>query len=279
METELAEHVREVLGRAGVADPAREARDIARAVVSTHGADPAAARRAAIQMADERASGRPLGYVTGRARFMGLDLRVAPGALVPREETEILARAAVDALAGLSGPARVVDMCAGSGNLACAIASHVQSAVVFASDVTLGSVAVARENVHALGLADRVTVCCGDLFAPLADRGLEGTIDLVVCNPPYISTGRLSKDRAALLEHEPREAFDGGPYGLTIHQRVIKEALPFLRPGGLLMFEIGVGQERQVKHLIDRSKSYGDVDTRMDAASEPRVVIARRKEP
>ena len=91
----------------------------------------------------------------------------------------------------------------------------------------------------------------GDLFASLADLGLEGRVDAVICNPPYISTGKLEKESAHLLEQEPREAFDGGPYGLTIHQRAIKEALPFLRAGGTLLFEMGVGQERQLKLLFE----------------------------
>ena len=110
-------------------------------------------------------------------------------------------------------------------------------------------------NVEHLGLGDRVEVCQGDLFAGLADQGLEGTIDIVVCNPPYISSGRLAGDRAELLEHEPREAFDGGPYGLSIHQRVMADAPRFLKPGGWLLMEFGLGQHRQVKILLDRTQA------------------------
>jgi release factor glutamine methyltransferase len=220
-----------------------------------------------------------LAYATGRRKFMGVDLLVAPGALVPREETEILGSAAVDWLRDLPEPEPyVIDMCCGSGNLACAIAIHLPTARVWASDLTDGAVAVARQNVAALALSDRVTIVQGDLFAPLRELGLEARIDLVVCNPPYISTARLSKDRALLLDHEPREAFDGGPYGLTIHQRVIKEALAFLKPGGYLSFEIGAGQERQVSLLFDRSRAYHPAEQRADAASQPRVVTAKKKE-
>ncbi len=224
-------------------------------------------------------------YADGRIRFMDLELSVAPGALVPREETEILARAALRTLEGARGslgagagadPPRVIDMCCGSGNLACAIATHAPDARVWASDLTDGCVAVARENVAALGLGARVTVAQGDLFAPLAGLGLEGEIDLVVCNPPYISTGRLEKDRKELLAAEPREAFDGGPYGLTIHQRVVKEALPFLRPGGALLFEIGLGQERQVDILFRRATSYTATQHEKDGAGQVRVVISKK---
>ena len=113
-------------------------------------------------------------------------------------------------------------------------------------------------------------------FRDLAGQGLEGSVDLVVCNPPYISTGRLEKDRAELLVHEPREAFDGGPYGLSIHQRVLKDALPFLVPGGSLLFEIGAGQDRQIKILFERARAYEGVTLLGDGAV-PRVAMGRKK--
>ena len=101
----------------------------------------------------------------------------------------------------------------------------------------------------------------------------------MVCNPPYISQAKLAGERAALLENEPREAFDGGPYGLSIHQRMVKEALPFLKPGGSLLFEIGLGQERQVKMLFERTRAYEDIRTVANAAGEVRVVAARKINP
>jgi release factor glutamine methyltransferase len=214
---------------------------------------------------------------TGRQTFLGVELLCGPGALVPRPETELLGRRAIEK-AQAAGPApRIIDMCCGSGNLASAIAVHVPGAQLWASDLTDGCVGWARKNAEALGLSDRMTVVQGDLFAPLAGLGLEGTIDVVVCNPPYISTGRLSTDRASLLDHEPREAFDGGPYGLTIHQRVMREALPFLRPGGWLLFEFGLGQEKQVKLLFERARAYEQIELVADASGAPRVVVGRVK--
>jgi release factor glutamine methyltransferase len=106
---------------------------------------------------------------------------------------------------------------------------------------------------------------------------LEGRIDLIVCNPPYISTARLAKDRAPLLEREPVEAFDGGPYGLSIHQRVIKDAPRALRSGGKLLFEIGLGQERQIKLLFGRAPIYKDVHFVEDVEGRPRVAVATRR--
>src|SRR5205823_4377766 len=104
----------------------------------------------------------------------------------------------------------------GSGNLSCAIATHVPGARVWSSDILDACVALTRRNVARHGLDARVTVTQGDLFAPLAAFGLEGTVDAVVMNPPYIASVRLEKDRAELLNGEPREAFDGGPYGISM---------------------------------------------------------------
>jgi release factor glutamine methyltransferase len=218
-------------------------------------------------------------YLDGRTRFLDVDLLIAPGALVPREETELLGRTALELLSGLQShdEVRLIDMCCGSGNLACGIAKNKPGARVWAADLTDGAVAVARANVDQLSLGDRVTVVQGDLFAPLSGMGLEGTIDLIVCNPPYISTGKLATERAELLSHEPREAFDGGPYGVSIFQRVVRDAVAYLKPSGVLAFEVGVGQERQVSMLFDRSRSYEAVMAISDAAGQPRVLVGRKK--
>jgi release factor glutamine methyltransferase len=213
----------------------------------------------------------------GRQTFLGVELRCGEGALVPRPETELLGRTALAKLHAGGDRSRVIDMCCGSGNLACAIAVHATSTVVWASDLTDGCVSWTKRNVEHLGLGDRVQVCQGDLFAGLAEKGLEGTVDVVVCNPPYISSGRLAGDRADLLQNEPREAFDGGPYGLSIHQRVMADAPRFLRPGGWLLMEFGLGQHRQVKILIDRTRQFEAIELSNDAAGNPRVVAARRK--
>ena len=213
----------------------------------------------------------------GHQTFLGLDLLCGPGALVPRPETELLGRTAIEKVQAAGAAPRVIDVCCGAGNLGCAIATLVPGARVWATDLTDGCVGWARRNVNHLQLGDRLTVRQGDLFAGLAADGLEGSIDVIVCNPPYISSGRLATDRASLLDNEPREAFDGGPYGLTIHQRVLKEALPFLKPGGWLLFEIGMGQDRQIALLFQRARAYDEIGLVQNAAGTPRVAVGRVK--
>jgi release factor glutamine methyltransferase len=205
------------------------------------------------------------------ARFMDVELLVERGVLVPRAETELLGATALEVM---PVNARIIDMCCGSGNLACALASRSPNSRVWASDLTDACVSLARKNAAHTGVAERVSVVQGDLFSGLKD--LVGTIDLIVCNPPYISQAKLAGERAGLLANEPREAFDGGPYGLSIHQRVVREALPFLKPGGWLLFEVGLGQERQVKMLFDRTRAYEDMRTVANAAGEVRVIAGRK---
>lgn len=219
---------------------------------------------------ERRLAGEPLGLIVGTARFFGLELELRPGVLAPRPETELVAHAAV-ALA----PKRVVDMCCGAGNLACAIASALPAAAVWAADSEAECVELARANAARLGL--RIAVHQGDLFAALPAE-LAGTIDVIVCNPPYISTGKLAGERAPLLRFEPRAAFDAGPYGLAIHQRVIQAAPALLAPGGWLIMEHGLGQQRQIEALLGRAAAFDAHDFLLDGAGVARAVRAHRKD-
>lgn len=210
-----------------------------------------------------------------RAPFMGLEFEVGAAVLQPRAETELLCRRALALIADTPEPL-VIDIGCGAGNLALAIAALHPAARLFATDIAEAATATAARNAKSLGFASRVSVVQGDMFAPLSGLALEQRVDLVVCNPPYISSGRLAGDRRHLLDREPREAFDGGPYGITIHQRLVAEALPFLRPGGWLAFEFGEGQDKQALRLLQRQGGYEALELVCDAEQRPRVAIARK---
>lgn len=208
------------------------------------------------------------------ATFMNLEFELGPDVLVPRQETELLGAVCIDRLSqGVVTPT-VVDMCCGCGNLGIAIAMNIADAQVWSCDLTSATVEVAWRNVIRFGLQDRMSVVQGDMFENISGIGLEGRVDLVVCNPPYISSSRLEADRAHLLESEPREAFDGGPYGISIQQRLIRDALAFLKPGGCLAFEFGEGQERQAAVLLARTRAYTPVQFLLDPSGIPRVALA-----
>lgn len=209
-------------------------------------------------------------------RFMNVVLELAPDVLVPRQETELLGARAVAILQERPPGQVVVDMCCGSGNLALSIATEIASARIWGADLTDSTVALARRNAERLAVQDRVAIRQGDLFGALEGDGLAGTVDLIVCNPPYISSARLEGESAHLLAAEPREAFDGGPYGISIHQRVIRDAAGFLKPGGWLLFEFGEGQDRQAAALIARARAYEPVVFAANEAGTPRVALVRK---
>lgn len=212
-------------------------------------------------------------------RFLGLELETAGAVLRPRAETELLAREAIARLDGLSGAPVVIDMCCGSGNLAVAIAVNVSGAHVWACDLTDGAMEATRRNIARLALTNRVEARQGDLFAALDGESFAGKADMIVANPPYISTKRLIEgDRAHLLENEPREAFDGGPYGIALHQRIIAEAPAFLKPGGWLGLEFGLGQERQIAALIKRARIYGAPYWGLNEDGAERVVFIQKQD-
>jgi release factor glutamine methyltransferase len=225
-----------------------------------------------------RLAGVPLMQLTGRVMFMGIELLFEPAVFLVRPETEILGNCAVDLLLNRTQDKtdlRMIDVCCGSGNLSCGIAKKVPCVRAISVDILDSCVDLARRNIAHCQLSDRIEVAKGDLFAPCRERGLLGTAHLIVCNPPYIATSRLKADRSYLLEHEPREAFDGGVYGFTMHQRLIKGSRELLKPGGWLTFEFGAGQRKQVQALFDRSGAYDVVDFATDHAGVERVAFAR----
>lgn len=225
-------------------------------------------------LVERRIAGSPLGHLTGRQSFMGVELLAGPEALVPRVETEILGRTALD-LVRACDASLVVDLCTGAGNLAAAVAVATPSATLHAADLSTAAVGLARANMVFTGVADRVTVHEGDLFDALPAE-LRGSVDVLICNPPYISSARVGEMATEISEHEPRMAFDGGSLGLSIVSRLVQEAPDWLRPGGWLCFEIGLGQGSYWQKRIPRFPGWEVVEPVEDDEGNIRVITARR---
>lgn len=233
------------------------------------------------ELVARRLEGTPLAHLTGRQRFMGLEMLASPEALIPREETELLARAALAALreaADRTGSARAIDLCTGSGNLALSLAWHEPRAAVWGADLSPEAVAFARRNAGHLGLADRVRLVAGDLFEPFDTPEFAGKVDVVACNPPYISSAKVEAMPDEIRAHEPRLAFDGGPFGIRILARLVDGAPRVLRPGGALAFEVGLGQGPGVRKRIEKAGAWADVTEIKDARGETRALVARLRE-
>ena len=172
--------------------------------------------------------------------------------LIPRPDTETLVENVLQTvrLADRAGAPRVLDLCTGSGCIACAIAKQLKAAQVMAVDISPAAVAVAKRNVERLELADRVTVEQGDLYEPLARVVDAGPFDLIVANPPYIPSADVAKLDRSVRDYEPTPALDGGPDGLALHRRILEQAADRLLPGGRVYLEIAFDQGERALQLL-----------------------------
>lgn len=235
------------------------------------------------RLAERCIAGEPVAYLTGRQHFLGLEMRVAPGALIPRKETELLARRALERWqhsATDRSPAILVDLCAGVGNIAAVLAEAAASrdtpARVIAADLSTDALALARVNLASLGLAGRVELRDGDLFGALIGAVEPGQIDLIACNPPYLSDTTRSRLPASIGAHEPSLAFDGGPLGIRILNRLIREAPDWLAPAGALLVEVGAGQGAGFIRRIESDPRWRSVTGHPDDDGQIRVIEATR---
>jgi len=231
------------------------------------------------QLTAKRISGTPLAHLTGRQSFMGIELISDKRALIPRKETEILGKSAFEIGRNLTTKEpeiKIMDVCCGSGNLGLALASFIPVAQVFASDLSDEAVELTKENIDFLNLKERVQVTQSDLFSSFKLCEYSSKFDLIVCNPPYISTAKVLKMNSEIADHEPSMAFDGGMIGLKIIQNLIKEAPKFLKENGWLVFEVGLGQGPFVIQLCEKSGQYYNITPHTDNSGQIRVIAASR---
>jgi release factor glutamine methyltransferase len=234
------------------------------------------ALQAAVQ---RRVDGVPLSHIVGRQHFMGLELLAGPAALVPRIETQLLAGVGISLAESMRQAGRrltVVDVCTGSGNVALAIAQRIPESDVFAADLSEDAVALASRNATHTGLSDRVRFRSGDLLKPFEDAPWVGDVDLLTCNPPYISSAKVGDMPTEIAAYEPTLAFDGGPFGVSVLFRLLQEAPRYLRKGGWLAFEVGLGQGPSMAKRLAANGAFDQVTPHADAAGNVRVVSARR---
>jgi release factor glutamine methyltransferase len=218
------------------------------------------------------AKGEPVAHLLGTKEFFSLEFEVGPAVLVPRPDSEWLVTECLALTKGMDAP-RLLDVGTGSGCLAVALAARHKGAVVTASDVSAEALAVARRNVEKHKLGERIRFVEGDLFAPLS---ADDHFDVILSNPPYISSAALAELAPEVRDHEPRLALDGGPDGFAVIDRLIAGAPAHILPGGYLMIEIGFDQEGGTRRRVEAHGGYELVKTVHDAAGHPRVVVARR---
>jgi len=219
-----------------------------------------------------RAEHEPVAYLVGKREFFGLDFRVTKDVLIPRPDTETLVLALLDHLKD-SPAAEVIELGVGSGAISVASAIHQANLVMHAVDISPQALEIAKENAGRHGVDSRITFYEGDLFAPLPD-GLQ--FDAVVSNPPYVQTAELDQLDADVKDHEPRLALDGGADGLDFARQIITDSLPFLKPNGLLLLELGPDNIQSAASFLKSQAGYQQIHILKDAAGRERVLSARR---
>lgn len=220
---------------------------------------------------EQRADRVPVQHLTGRAGFRALDLHVGPGVFVPRPETEGVAQLAVDEAARRTAPV-VVDLCTGSGAIAIAVATEVPDARVHAVELDPMAHAWARRNVDAF--APGLDLRLGDAAHAFTD--LDGSVDVVVSNPPYVPPGAVPQE-VEVARHDPQVAlYGGGDDGLLVPRHVVGAAARLLLPGGLLVFEHAEVQEAGARRLV-QGPEWTDVRSHRDLTGRPRTTTARRR--
>jgi len=227
----------------------------------------------------QRSAGRPVKYILGRSEFMSLELAVSEAVLIPRPETETVVEAAVEKLQAMTDRPEplVMDLGTGSGCIAVSIAVEIRNARLIATDLSPEALAVAKANAERHGVAGRIQLLQGDFLDAVAGSGMEGLVDLIVSNPPYVSEAELPTLAPEVRLYEPKAALVAGPDGLAAYQKIVPAALGFLRAGGWLVLELGRGQLDAVRAVAEAAGGYEAIASVKDYLKIDRAFLARKK--
>ena len=233
---------------------------------------------AAMESAVQRVlDGEPLAYVLGEWSFYGMTLYVDKNVLIPRDDTCAVTQLAIKRGLFLDQDPRVLDLCTGSGCIGLAVANRVKDARVTLADVSRDALAVAKKNITRQKLSARVSCVQADALAPASS--FLGKFDLIVSNPPYITTAEMRELPASVKDHEPHLALHGGDDGLLFYRAIVKNYTSALKPGGYLCFEFGMGQGDAVCEILQKN-GYTVLERVQDFNERERAVLAQygRKE-
>jgi len=224
---------------------------------------------------DRRAQREPLQHIVGNQEFWGLDFMVSPDVLIPRPETELVVESAIKAAEKMAAPL-ILDLCTGSGCIAISIAKHLAASRTMATDWSGRALAIARENARHHGVADRIKFLEGDLFEPLEELDIQGKVDIIVANPPYIPARDLAALQPEVRDHEPEMALIAGKQGTEIHQCIISTAPRYLKQHGQLIMEMGMGQAAALVHMARDTNAYETPEILKDLAGIDRVIVVKK---
>lgn len=217
-------------------------------------------------------AGEPLAYVLGQWDFYGMTLQVTPDVLIPRDDTCAVTDLAIRQALFLDSAPRILDLCTGSGCIGLAIASRVKDAKVTCADISKEAMAVAKKNIALQKLTGRVSCIQADALAE--PSAFLGKFDMIVSNPPYITTQEMTELPDSVKDYEPHLALHGGQDGLDFYRAISANYCKALKPGGYLCFEFGMGQGDGVCQILQEN-GYTILERSRDYNDRERAVIAR----
>ena len=228
---------------------------------------------AAMENAVQRVlDGEPLAYVLGEWSFYGMTLYVDKNVLIPRDDTCAVTQLAIKRGLFLDQDPRVLDLCTGSGCIGLAVANRVKDARVTLADVSRDALAVAKKNIQRHKLSARVSCVQVDALQPASS--FLGKFDMIVSNPPYVTTAEMEALPESVKDHEPHLALHGGDDGLDFYRAIVKNYTPALKPGGYICFEFGMGQGDAVCEILQKN-GYTVLERVQDFNERERAVLAQ----
>ena len=222
------------------------------------------------------AAHEPVAYLIGRTEFYSLEIQVNEHTLIPRPETEQLVEKAIDFLRTRKNKQTVLDLCTGSGCIAVAIAKNFPAADIIATDICESALQVAAKNIEKHQLTDQIKLLQGNLFEPVIPQLDTSAFDLIVSNPPYISTAEFEKLDKNVKNYEPKLALLAGEEGLDIYHKIAAQVDQFLKPDAQLIMEIGCDQGPAVKNMLEKINCFAEIKIQKDFQKLDRIVIAKK---
>lgn len=218
----------------------------------------------------------PVNYITGKTEFFSIEFEISPDCLITRPETELLVESAVEFLRSRSAKKLVCDLCTGCGCIAVAIAKNVPSVDIIATDISDAALKTAAKNIEKHNLKNRIKLLCGDLFDPIIAQLDIAKFDLIVCNPPYVSSSEYQALGRNVKDYEPKIALYAGDDGLDTYRRITEKVCDFLNPDAALILEIGYSQGPAVRELLGKAGCFGEIKIEKDYQNNDRIVTATK---
>lgn len=279
----------EILGKGDYFNPLLDAQillshllDVEKIYLYTHSKDIVEERTVDeyLKLIELRKSRYPLQYIIGKQEFMGLDFKVKEGVLVPRPDTEVLVESIIEIVKNGQFVKRetinIADIGTGSGAITLSLAHFIENAFVYSVDISKKALGVANENAKNLLLDNRVKFLNGNILKPLYDEHLERSIDILVSNPPYIPSRVIEELQIEVSTYEPKLALDGGEDGLDFYRNIIDNSGDLIRENGIIAFEIGHDQAKEIEKLLETNGNFKDIETITDLSGLDRVIIGKK---